>query len=100
MAPGPYSPCPCGSGKQLKWCCGPIYSDIEHALDQEARGQHETALRLITDVVKAHPDKPEGWGHMARLLLLHNKVEEAEEALQKAFDLNPNYPFGLLLQAQ
>ncbi len=99
MTPGPYSPCLCGSGKQFKWCCGPIYSGIERALEQEGRGQHETALRLINDVVKAHPDKPEAWGQKARLLFLHQKVEEAEEALQKAFELNPNYPFGLVLQA-
>ncbi len=99
MAPGPYTPCPCGSGKQFKWCCGPIYPAIERALAQESQGQHETAMRLINDVVKAHPDKPEAWGQKARLLFSHNKVDEAEEALNQAFELNPNYPFGLLLRA-
>ncbi len=100
MALGPYTPCPCGSGKQFKWCCGPIYSGIERALEQEGRQQHETALRLIDEVIAAHPDKPEAWGQKARLLFLHDKVDEGEEALQKAFELNPNYPFGLLLRSQ
>lgn len=99
MAVGPYSPCPCGSGKQFKWCCSPIYAGINHALDQDSKGQHETALRLIDQVVTAHPDKPEAWGQKARLLAANGKLDEAEEALQKAFDLNPNYPFGLLLRA-
>jgi tetratricopeptide (TPR) repeat protein len=100
MALGPYSPCPCGSGKQFKWCCGPIYAGIERALEQESNGQHETALRLINDVVAAHPTNPEAWGQKARLLWLHQKPDEAEEALGKAFEINPNYPFGLLMQAQ
>jgi tetratricopeptide (TPR) repeat protein len=33
------------------------------------------------------------------LLLSSNKPEQAEEALEKAFAINPNYPFGLLLRA-
>src|SRR5271157_5070166 len=100
MVLGPYSPCPCGSGKQFKWCCGPIYAGIEHALEQESKGQHETALRLINDVVAAHPTNPEAWGQKARLLWLQQKPDEAEEALGKAFEINPNYPFGLLMRAQ
>jgi hypothetical protein len=32
------------------------------------------------------------------LLYRNGKVEEAEQALQKAFDVNPNYPFGFLLR--
>ena len=100
MALGPYSPCPCGSGKQFKWCCGPIYSGIERALEQEGHGQHETAMRLINEVVAANPTNPEAWGQKARLLWLHQKPDEAEEALSKAFEIAPNYPFGLLMRAQ
>jgi tetratricopeptide (TPR) repeat protein len=100
MAIGPYSPCPCGSGKQFKWCCGPIYAGIERALEQESNGQHETALRLMNEVVAANPTNPEALGQKARLLWLHQKPDEAEEALSKAFEIAPNYPFGLLMRAQ
>jgi tetratricopeptide (TPR) repeat protein len=97
--PDLYSPCPCGSGKKFKWCCQPVYAGINHALEQEANGQHETALRLMDEVTRAHPGNPEAWGQMARLLFSHGRIEEAEAALQKAFDVNPNYPYGLLLRA-
>jgi tetratricopeptide (TPR) repeat protein len=95
----PYSPCNCGSGKKFKWCCQPIYAGINRAWDQEANGQHDVALRLMDEVTTAHPGNPEAWGQKARLLYAHGKLEEAEAALQKALDLNPNYPYGLLLRA-
>ena len=100
MTTDPYSSCPCGSGKKFKWCCEPIYHDIEHAFEQERQGQHDTARRLMADVVAKYPQNPEAWGRQAQLLAAGNKLDEAEEALQKAFALNPNYPFGLMLRAQ
>ncbi|HWG45631.1 MAG TPA: tetratricopeptide repeat protein [Gemmataceae bacterium] len=99
MAQDPYGPCNCGSGKKFKWCCQPIFVGINRAWEQEAAGQHDTALRLMDQVVKDNESNPEVWGQKARLLYSQSKVEEAETALQKAFDLNPNYPAGLLLRA-
>ncbi len=99
MALDLYEPCTCGSGKKFKWCCHPIFVNINRAWEQEASGQHETALRLMDEVVREHAGNPEAWGQKARLLYSQGKVEEAESALQKAFDLNPNYPAGLLLRA-
>ncbi len=99
MAQDPYEPCTCGSGKKFKWCCQPIFVGINRAWEQEAAGQHEAALRVLDQVVQEHEGNPEAWGQKARLLFSQGKVEEAENALQKAFDLNPNYPAGLLLCA-
>jgi tetratricopeptide (TPR) repeat protein len=100
MTTDPYASCPCGSGKKFKWCCEPIYKDIARAFEQESQGQHETARRLMAEVVARHPQNPEAWGRQAQLLAALGKLDEAEEALQKAFERNPNYPFGLLLRAQ
>jgi hypothetical protein len=99
MALDPYGPCPCGSGKKFKWCCQPIYAGINRALEQDANGQHEAALKTIDEVVRAHEGNPEAWGQKAKLLYANGKPEEAEEALQRAFALNANYPYGLLLRA-
>lgn len=97
MALDPYSPCPCGSSKKFKWCCQPIYEEINKAFAQERDGQHENALRIMEEVTRQHPDNPEAWGRRAELLYGNGRVEEAENSLQKALELNPNYPFGLLL---
>jgi len=93
-----YAPCPCGSGKKFKWCCQPIYQEIEKAFAQEAQGQHESALRIMDEIVAQHPDNPEAWGRKAQLLYEMEKLEESDKALKKAFEVNPNYPFGHLLQ--
>jgi predicted Zn-dependent protease len=98
MALEPYASCPCGSGKKFKWCCQPIYLDIDKAFRQDADGQHEAALRTMDEVVTAHPANPEAWGRKADLLYRNGKIDEAEAALQKAFDINPNYPLGFLLR--
>jgi tetratricopeptide (TPR) repeat protein len=99
MAIDPYASCPCGSGKKFKWCCQPIYANINRAFEQDAQGQHDVALRIMNEVAAEHGGNPEAWGQKAKLLYSHGKVEEAEEALEKAFALNRNYPYGLLLRA-
>ncbi len=98
MALDAYSPCPCGSGKKFKWCCQPIHVDIDKAFQQEAAGQMEAALRSMEQITTDHPANPEAWGRRAELLYNAGRTEEAENALQKAFDLNPTYPFGFLLR--
>src|SRR6516162_135857 len=98
MALDPYSSCPCGSGKKFKWCCQPIFTGVNRAFEQEAQGQHETALRLMDAVVAENPGNPEAWGRKAELLYRNDKVQEAEAALTKAFEISPNYAAGYLLR--
>ena len=100
MAFDPYSPCPCGSGKKFKWCCQDIYSEVEQAFSQFNAGQHDAALQRLADLTKAHPTNPEAFGRYAQLLALSGKPEEAEAALDKAFAINPSYPYGYMLRGQ
>lgn len=95
---GRNDPCPCGSGKKFKWCCQPIHGQIEKAFRLDADGQHEAALRTMDELVAAHPANPEAWGRRAQILYTNGRVDEAEAALQKALEINPNYPFGYLLR--
>ena len=100
MALDQYAPCPCGSGKKFKWCCQPIHVQITRAFQQDAEGQHDVALRTMDEIAKEHGGNPEVWGRKAQLLYQMDKVDDAETALQKAFDLNPNYPFGHFLRGK
>jgi len=96
----PYAACPCGSGKKFKWCCQPIHEELAQAFAQDEQGQHETALKMIDQIAVKHPDNPEVWGRKAQLLFQLERPEHAEEALQKALDLNPNYPYGHYLRGR
>lgn len=100
MALDPYASCPCGSGKKFKWCCQPVHVQISKAFEQDAEGQHDAALRAMDAVTAEHPGNPEVWGRKAQLLFQMDKGDEAEKALAKAFEINPNYPFGHLLQGK
>src|SRR5262249_31724019 len=75
-----------------------IHADIDRAFRQDAEGQREAALKMMQDVVTANPTNPEALGRYAQLLYQNDRVEDAEAALQKAFEINPNYPFGRLLR--
>ena len=98
MAIDPYESCPCGSGKNFKWCCQPYFGLVEKALSQNAEGQHEAALRTIDQLVAQHPDSAPVWGYKAQLLYLNGKGKEAEEAIDKALSLNPDFAFGYMLR--
>jgi predicted Zn-dependent protease len=100
MIQDPYSPCSCGSGKKAKWCCQPIHEQVSKILAMDEQGQHEAALRAMDALVAEHPSNAEAWGRKALLLLQNQKIDEAESALAKAFELFPTYPYGFFLKAQ
>ena len=100
MVNDPYSGCPCGSGKKFKWCCQPIHEQIAKIYALDESGQHEAALRMMDEVTAQHASNPEVWGRKALLLFQNEKPEDAEKALDKAFELFPTYPFGFFLKAR
>ena len=98
MSVEPYASCPCGSGKQFKWCCQSYYDYVEKALTFLERGQKDAALRSINHLVEKHPKVHQAYGYKAQILYLVEQFEQADEALQKAFDLNPNFAYGHYLR--
>lgn len=95
-----YGMCPCGSGKKFKWCCQAISASIDKVFALEEAGQHDSALQAMEQLVQANANNPEVWGQKAKLLYLQGKAEEADETLEKAFALNPQYAYGLMLRGQ
>ena len=96
----PYVSCPCGSGKKFKWCCAPYYPQVEKAFDLERTGQHEAAAAAIKELTHAHPDKPAVWGYYAQFLYNAGQAEKAEEAVDQALKLNPNFGMAHFLRGQ
>jgi tetratricopeptide (TPR) repeat protein len=52
----------------------------------------------MDQVVVEHPANPEVYGRKAQLLFQNGRAEEAENTLQKAFEIRADYPFGHLLR--
>lgn len=95
-----YAPCPCGSGKKFKWCCQPIHDKVTRVFELDEEGQQEAALKLMDELVAAHPDNAEVWGRKAQLHLHSDQPDQAEQAIEKALALNPKYAFGYFLRGR
>jgi tetratricopeptide (TPR) repeat protein len=89
-----YQSCPCGSGKSFKWCCKPYFHVVEKARKQHQDGQHDAALRTVNQLVEQNPGSAPVLGYQAELLYMNSKSGEADEAIQKAFAINPDFAFG------
>ena len=98
MPLSPYANCPCGSGKQFKWCCQPYFGFVEKAILQEEKGQHGAADQTLDQLIQKFPQVPQAWGYCAEFLLTNGRADEAESAIQKAMDLDPNFAFGFWLR--
>ena len=98
MSISPYASCPCGSGKQCKWCCQPYYGYVEKALHQFDQKQPAAAEQTVAQLVEKFPKVPQAWGYQAQVLFLNNKAEQADVALHKAFGLDPNFAYGYWLR--
>lgn len=90
MEKNPYDPCPCGSGKKFKWCCQPLYVELSRADKLLENGQIEAALNVYDRLIQDHPGHAILWIHKAEILQELDRREEAEQALDKALEINPH----------
>jgi len=74
-----YMPCPCGTGKKVKFCCEDLLSDLE-AIQNMLEGEQRLAcLEYIDKLLETHPDRA---CLLAIKTLLHSEMEQ-NEALEK-----------------
>jgi len=57
MAVDPYAPCPCGSGKKVKFCCSDLVGDIEKIHRMIEGDQPRAALRHAEQTLAKHPGR-------------------------------------------
>jgi len=57
MSIDPYAPCPCGSGKKLKFCCADLAVDIEKVQRMIAGDQPHAALKHLQQLLEKEPDR-------------------------------------------
>jgi tetratricopeptide (TPR) repeat protein len=51
-----YDPCPCGSGKKVKWCSPKVLEEVDRALHLVRGGQVENGIHQIDRLCVAHPE--------------------------------------------
>jgi tetratricopeptide (TPR) repeat protein len=112
-------PCPCGSGKKYKQCCGSIQSgqkvtvDIQQQIKSALQaawlhnqnGRLQEAESICQRMLQAFPNQIDAIHMLGTIFLKMGKVDDAIIYLQKAVNKNPKNPeyianLGLALHEQ
>ena len=94
MAVDPYAPCPCGSGKKLKFCCADLAADIEKIDKLVSSDQPQAALRHVEKLLAKDPDRASLLDMRAMLELALHDFDAAEKTLQHFLGEAPGQPLG------
>ncbi len=99
MSLEPYSPCPCESGKKLKFCCADIATEMLKALQLHEGGQTRAARKILEKLHRKQPARAWISTSYAGVLLSMEEPEAAREVLKELLEENPNHPIGRILDA-
>lgn len=94
-----YAPCPCGSGKKLKFCCHAIAGEMTRITRLRENHQVLQALQALEELEKQHPDNPWILTTRATMLLSEGEAEEAKAILDRLLETHPDHTFVLGLAA-
>src|ERR1700744_6232423 len=94
-----YDPCPCGSGKKLKFCCQPIADEMDRALRLMDGNQPRVALQQLEVLARKNPTNT--WVGTTRALILIELGEAApaRDILRALLEHNPDHEFSIVLMA-
>lgn len=91
-----YTPCPCGSGKKIKFCCGadviPEVDKIDRMLDGE---QRRAALEHIARLPAKLREKPSIWAKKIQALLATGDADAYDAAAREMLAAYPDNPVAL-----
>jgi len=91
----PYSPCPGGTGKKLKFCCSELIGDLEQ-LDRLTSGeQYAAGLEEVERLIKRYPGRACLMAYRTRLQLANKKFAEAAAGSKEFLEACPDNPVAL-----
>ena len=94
-----YGPCPCGSGKKLKFCCHALVNEMEKAQTLFEGRQHHIALQMLEELSKVYPGNAWVMTLQASILLEADQTAEANRILGKLIESHPDHLLGIGLFA-
>jgi len=94
-----YSPCPCGSGKKLKFCCQPIAAEMERVERYQQGQQTRLALLALDAIDRKHPGNAWAVTARAEILLHEGEADEATEVLEGLIREQPDHKYAIGLMA-
>lgn len=92
MAVDPYSMCPCGSGKKIKFCCGDLLHDIEKIQTMIEGDQPRAALKHATQTLAKHPRRASLLDFKAMLEMQLEEWEDAAKTIETFQEVDGKNP--------
>ena len=92
--------CPCGSGKEMRRCCGARSSQTKLDLERSARrfaelGMHGEASETLLERAKLSSHNPMVWNDLGVEYAAAGKPDEAHAAFVRAYKAFPDFPVPL-----
>jgi predicted Zn-dependent protease len=78
-----YAPCPCGSGKKVKFCCGDALKEMDRVARLHENQQIDQALQALDRIAEKAPDAPIVAITRAQLLMEEQRFDEAEGVMRE-----------------
>ena len=99
MAVDPYAPCPCGSGKKLKFCCTDLVGDIEKIHRMIEGDQPRAALQHVEQTLAKHPRRASLLDLKATLEMSLEEMSAAGATVREFLQVDPSNPSAHACQA-
>lgn len=99
MAVDPYAPCPCGSGKKVKFCCADLVGDIEKIHRMIEGDQPRAALQHAEQTLARYPGRSSLLDLKATLELAMGEMDAARATIAEYLKVDPQNPSSHACQA-
>jgi len=94
-----YDPCPCGSGKKLKFCCHELLDGMRKVLRFQENQQTRMALQSLEALENDHPGNSWIITTRAVILLREGRGGESTQGLEQLLKEQPDHLFAIALYA-
>jgi tetratricopeptide (TPR) repeat protein len=95
MLIGPYSPCPGGTGKKVRFCCPRLLGELQKIQRMFDGEQFQACLRHVEHLEKTNPDQACLLSIKTLLLRILEKSEEARDTAARFLQKHPGNPIAL-----
>ncbi|QDS97583.1 SEC-C domain-containing protein [Adhaeretor mobilis] len=92
MAIDQYSPCPCGSGKKLKFCCSDLAHEIQKIEKLVSGEQPHAALKHVEHLLDKQPERASLLDLKASIEMGLDQLEDAQSTIQVYLLTHPDNP--------
>ncbi len=94
-----YAPCPCGSGKKVKFCCAAALPEMDRIVRLHDKGQLQTALDALDKLRLQFPNAPIIAITRVQLLMEESYFTAAVDEMREFLKLHPESGNGAALLA-